>query len=358
MLARTFGKETFRINQNKHVLEIINPIAGTIGARFQWISADDPLYSMGYTFSWLGFDESQRVSDEVFYKVEPTTAVRNASILAFGTPDITPEQSWFKGLWLRGQDLNENNIHSFKVSWRENPHITMERVMRARESLSWREFRMLYLAEWAGDDEMVFTNIKNALLPWEPEFNRNQRHIMSVDFAMHDDFNAVMVAETATRTIVRKEKWSHKPPRVTYDRIQNIWEESGYPLIVADTTGLGAPMAAELVDRGMRVRGVNLNNKNKLQMIGKLAGDIEHRRIMFPESWGDLINELNSFVYAKTPTGLLTAKAAAGYHDDLVTALYLVNSEMKPQRSSTMQQYSYIEENDPLAKFRMGNVYA
>jgi hypothetical protein len=356
-LAQTFGAETFRLNQNKHVLQIVDPRAGTVGARFQWVSGDDPLYSMGFTFSKLLADESQRISDAVYYKIRPTLSVREAQLIAFGTPDITPEQSWYRNLWTLGQDPDEHNIHSYGISCFENPHMSLEEIEEARRTLSWREFRMLYLAEWASDDEIVFGSIDNALLAKVPDFRPKNRHVMSVDFAIHEDFNAILIGEAGTRSVIHRERWNQTPPMETYDRIYNIWERFGRPNVVADETGIGEPMVAELRARGMRVRGIKFTAANKMPMIGRLAADIEHRRIMFPAQYEDLIRELKSFVFQQTPSGKLTAAAAAGYHDDLVMSLILLNEGMsKGGGSRERKDMSYITSDSMMP--RMGAAYA
>jgi hypothetical protein len=58
-LSRVFGRESFRVNQNKHELVILDPIAGTVGAKLLWLSADDPYGVVGFTFSKLIIDEAQ-----------------------------------------------------------------------------------------------------------------------------------------------------------------------------------------------------------------------------------------------------------------------------------------------------------
>ena len=323
-LAKTFGTESYRMNQNKHTLTIVSPEAGTPGARLQWMSCDDPYSVVGFTFTKLIADECQNVPDEVWEKLRPALDVKDAPVRCFGTPDVNSTQSWFRGLWLRGQEA-EGNYHSYTVSCYDNPWMSTDTILEARSQLSDRQFRMLYLGEWVDADGSVFGNIDSCIIAQAPGYDPKKRYAMGVDLAVYDDFNVVMVQEEATRVVVHMERWHQTEPLQTEDRIVSIWESWGRPRVTADETGIGIPMVAGLRRRGLHVFGVTIGANNKMEMVGQLAADIEHRRIMFPK-WDILMAELRAFAFKRTPQGRLTASAIAGYHDDCVMTLVLLNN--------------------------------
>ena len=345
MLTDTFGPDSYRLNQNKHELEIIDPIAGTDGARLKWLSADDPYGVIGYTFSALITDESQAIPDEVFFKIRPTLDVRNARMISFGTSDITIDQSWFQSMWMRGQDPLDTNYHSFRVTAYENPWMSLETIEDAKSSLSEAEFRRLYLAEWVDLDGRVFTNFEGALLDNIPLYQPTLTHSMAVDFAATEDFNVVMVGQNSIRAAIYKDRWNNISTIETMDRVADINHRFGKPICYIDATGLGGKAFADgLRQRGVRVHEVNFSNKSKMELITSLAADLQHRSLMFPRAWEDTIRELKAFLYKRTNGGLLTANAAAGYHDDCVVTLAMLNTAMKNRRSSG-RQYSYLERS-------------
>ena len=90
----------------------------------------------------------------------------------------------------------------------------------------------------------------------------------------------------------------------------------------------------------MRIARTVIGPSNKMEMVGRLAADMEHRRLMFPE-WDELRRELDAYVYQVTPSGKLTANAAAGFHDDCVWALILLNEAFHRRRGGTRQ----VQEN-------------
>lgn len=343
-LVKTFGLDCYRMNQNKHILTIVDPLAGVPGARLQWMSCDDPYSVVGFTFTRLIADECQNIPDEVWMKLRPALDVMEAPARCFGTPDVTATQSWFRGMWLRGQE-ERDNYHSFVVTCYENKWMSTETILEAKEQLSAREFRMLYLGEWVDTEGTVFTNIDGCVLAEAPKYDAKKRYAMSVDLAVFDDFNVVIIQEEATRVVVHMERWHQTEPLQTEDRIVNVWEAWGKPRVTADETGIGIPMVAGLRRRGLRVFGVSIGAHNKMEMVGQLATDIEHRRIMFPK-WDILLTELTAFVFKKTPQGRLTASAIAGYHDDCVMALVLLNSLTRRGASSDSRTNNYMRSRE------------
>lgn len=344
MVRSAFGNDYIKVNVNKHRAFLPHNNAELI-----WMSGDDPNgdAGKGYTFSALVVDEAQDIPDIVMEKIEPALGVREAPIRAFGTPDITPMQTWFKSMWMKGQDPDERDYHSFSLECWDNKWMSLEVILQAKDRLSEAEFNMLYLAKWPEGEGSVFQHIDNAIVPESPASPGSMK-IMSVDFAIKADFTVVMVGEKATRRAVYMERWSGISAMATYDRIEQIWLDNGRPQVVADESGIGLPMIEELRARGMRVRGVTITASNKMQMIMRLAGDIEHRRIMFP-AWKALRTELEAFVYKPTPSGKVGAEASYGFHDDTVMALVLLNEGMQTP-VTRQEQYSYSGKVSPADK--------
>jgi len=345
LLTETFGKDSFRMNQNKHELTIIDPMAGIPGARLKWLSAEDPYGVVGFTFSKVIVDEAQAIPDDVWFKFRPTMDVRHARAVIFGTPDITQAQTWFQGLWFRGQDEKEPDYHSFSVASWETPWMSMETILDAKKQLTENEFRRLYGGEWVNEDGAFFTHYQDAMLEEAPPFDPFRRYVMAVDFAVEDDFNAVIVGDVSTKTAVYKERWNKTEPVDTYERIYSIWLKYGRPRVIVDYTGLGIPMAKELQGRGIPVVPFTWSVQTKMPTLGRLAADLQHRRIMFPKAWEDLTREMRGFLRKRTPSGMVTASAAAGFTDDLVMALALLNELFhRTGGSSGKKRRNYLEE--------------
>ncbi|MCR4341822.1 MAG: hypothetical protein NUW01_18255, partial [Gemmatimonadaceae bacterium] len=331
-LTRVFGKGAYHLNSNKHELTIIDPFAGKLNAKLKWMSAEEAFNVVGNTFSWVGVDESQAIGDAVWERFLPTLDVRDAHCLIFGTPDTVIDQTWFQGLWEAGQDPLDQHVHSFTVASWEAPWMNIDRILFAKEHMASNEFRRLYGGEWIEDAGLVFTGYESALLARQPEYDPARRYVMAVDLAIHNDFNVVMVGDPITRTAIYRERWNKMDPLATFDRIIQIHSRFGRPRTWVDATGLGAVAARDLgshLGPGMIVpvewsSGASARY-NKMDAIQSLAGDLQHRKLMFPNDWDDLKREMKSFVYGRSPTGRQTAAARTNAHDDLVMSLALLN---------------------------------
>ena len=356
MLTRVFGKNSYRVNQNKHELTIIDAGAGTVGARLKWLSADDPYGVVGYTFSKLVIDEAQAIPDEVFFKIRPTIDVRDAKVIIFGTPDITQAQSWFESMWLRGQDIVDEQYHSFSVSSWETPWMKTETILDAKQTMPESEFLRLYGGKWVNDVGRIFANPELAVTELIPQFDPTKRYVASLDLAIYDDFSVLLIGEAATRTAIFKDRWNQSDPSVTYDRVASTLERFGNPILFTDATSpAGMAMSVGLRDRGVRVRPVEFTAQNKLEMVHQLASDIQHRKIMFPK-WDDLFQEFKAFVYGRTPSGRLTAGAAAGFHDDIIMSLVLLNEGFRQRSgvSNATRMGNYMNKPKSLIKSFLG----
>jgi hypothetical protein len=338
---QAYGTSYVKTNMNDHRLWIPET-----GAKLQWLSADDPKSVVGYTFSDTITDESQDISDLVIDKFWPTLGIRKASLTSFGTPDITPEQTWFKSNYIRGQDEEWEDYWSANVTAYENKFMAIEDIIIAKNTLSDREFRMLYLGEWVDEEGGVFPGFSKAVLPeGTPDYGEpkpNVIYVIGLDLAIYEDFNVAIVGEKNTRTAIAIERWHQQDLFQTYDRIEELSRKWNNAAIHADESGIGIPMVRELRGRGLRVTGTKITSANKMEMVSQLNSDMEHRRIQFP-AWKALIRELKAFVYHATPSGKLTANAAAGYHDDTIWALIFLMKAMRSGRG-TGRGYNYIEQ--------------
>ena len=342
MLAKTFGVDSYRLNLNKHELTIRDPLAGKIGARLKWLSAEDPYNVVGYTFSHFIVDEAQAVPDDVWIKFLPSQGVRNAHGYIFGTPDNTQDQTWFEGLYERGQDPLDQAYYSFTVATWDAPWMPIEMIMEYKKQMAADDFDRLLGGKWVARQGLVFTGLQDVIVPVVPEYRSDRKYIAAMDFAVSEDFNVFMVGDPATNTVIYRERWNKSDPLVTYDRFEGLWERFGKPRIYADQSAMGGlAFVSELRRRGMQITGTTFTQYNKVDLIQALASDIQHRRIMFPD-WDDLMREFRVFVYKRTPMGKLTASAKPGAHDDLVMTLVLLNAGFRARSNSELVQANYL----------------
>lgn len=301
------------------------------GAQLTALSSDNPYSLAGHTFSCVIVDEAQFVPDEAMAILRPTLSVRQARFFSFGTPQVTPYQSWFRANYLRGLDTSGDydEYHSFTVSSRENRWISEKDLKMAKLSETDRNFRMLYIGEWVDDEGSVFMKVEDCILGEEYDKPKpDQKYVMAVDFATTEDYNVVLIAERGTRHVVKMYRWNRLGSLISADKIESIWEEWGHPRVFGDgSNGLGISMLEELRKRGMTAIPIEFRSNTKMNMIGRLASAIEHRRITYANI-PQLVRELKAYMYESSKNGRLTANAPSGYHDDCVSALVIMNEAL------------------------------
>lgn len=339
----TYGRDFVQTNLQEHRLWI-----PSTGARLNWLSADDPKSVVGFTFSDAITDESQDIPDLVMGKFTPTLGIRNAPLWNFGTPDITPDQTWFKANYIRGQDEGYSDNFSATVECYECEFWSPERILQEKMTMSEREFRMLMLGQWVDEEGQVFGGFQKAIMPGaldpNPQPTPYTQYAIGLDLAVYEDFTVLIVGERNTRICRAIYRWNSTDPFETYDRVEDLANHWNRAVVVADESGLGIPMVRELRERlgSGRVYGQKITSANKMEMVGMLNADMEHRRIMFPE-WPSLIRELKAYVYHATPAGKLTAEAASGYHDDTIMALIMLNLAFHRRTGNGSSGYNWLE---------------
>lgn len=149
-----------------------------------------------------------------------------------------------------------------------------------------------------------------------------------VDVAKDGDYTVISVLDRNTNSQVFMRRFTNCTWASIY---KNIYEcACMYPgQWVVDITGAGSQIPEEMLKFGLAIEGVKFNNTNKQDIYNHLAALISHKKIKL---WNDpdILNELNIFQRALTPSGRATMKAPGDKHDDIVTSLALMVKDYKP----------------------------
>ena len=332
-IHRAFGANYYNLNKNEHTLYI-----PSTKALLRWMSADNPMSVTGWTFSHLFIEEAQSVPDSVYFKIQPTIGVRAARILATGTPDTDENQSWFRGMWLRGQDTEtdngkktEVNYHSFSIGCYDNKWMDWETIEAAREQLTEREFKMLYLGEWVDNDGKVFRKVDSVFTgrlydsreDFEKEHGREGNFIVSLDVAKHHDYTVMYAMDVDTGTIVARDRFNGIDYPIVRERAEDMRKKWNAGYIHMDVEGVGEPVADEMRRLDIPVIGYRFGVKSKAKLIANLAREIEHGRVVFPVEDTQLRRELKAYERKVTPAGNIQYTAPVNFFDDTVIAVAL-----------------------------------
>jgi hypothetical protein len=315
-----FGHDAFDINLNKRRVRLKET-----GALLSWHSSDHPASLAGPTFSTVFLDESQNVVDEAWNKLRPTLVVRKARVIATGTPDLVADQTWFRGLWLRGMEGTETNHHSFVIDCWHNPWITYEEIKEARLEMTEDQFRMLMLGQWLDVDGRVFRKFKHCFVgkpePYDP---KQGPYIIGMDVALKNDYTVFYVMDLRRRTIVSKWRASGLDPIDIRNAVTKAQREYNAMYVVMDSTGMGLPIARDLRREGVPVIDYVFGERSKRVLVGTLQRMLEQGEMTIPAEDTQLIRELEVFQRKVSKSGTsVTYTHPVNFFDDCVMALGL-----------------------------------
>lgn len=228
--------------------------------------------------------------------------------------------------------LGEHGVWSRTGPSAENPMVSEAFLSVQRELLSDRAYATEYLAEFRDSAGQVFRTeaVESCVVAHLPKVAGTA--CIGVDFGKSQDATAVAVLRGTRQQAILEELHGFQEPSWarTAERIAVIVHRHPGALVIADGTGAGDAVIETLeAALGRRVRPFLFDNRRKGALIDDLVAAFEHRRLAIP-ALPDLLRELQHYEAGESLAGNRLLGAASGYHDDLVTALALGYSGLRP----------------------------
>jgi hypothetical protein len=301
-----------RSNDQERRIELV-----TGGVIEMW-TMDTPDPGLGRKYKLAIIDEAGIVPDLLMIwqrAIRPTLVDLSGGGLFLGTP--RGRRHGFVVLFNRGNDANEPDWASFRAKTLDNPYIPVEEVEAARRELPPEVFAQEFEGIPTDDGANPFglDAIRRAVNGHEPASRHGPAVVYGVDLARSLDFT-VVVGLDAYRQVVFLERWQ-APWAVTKQKVR---EMVGQTPIVADATGVGDAIVADLQQMGVDVTPHVFTQPSKLRLMQRLVAAFQGDELKIPDGW--LVGELEAFEFMYTATGV-RYEAPSGFHDDGVMALAL-----------------------------------
>lgn len=327
LLDNEYISKTSEGGVNPHI-ELVN------GSKIEFKSADRPDSMRGYSLDLLIVDEAGYIKDKVWSDVlRPTLADRNGKAIIIGTPK---GKNWFFNLYMQGKN-KENGIESFTFTTFSNRFIPREEVEIMIKSLPEMTIRQEIYAEFLEGMGAVFRHIRENIKGGFEEPTINKRYTMGVDLAKHEDFTVITILDNEGHLVFfdrfNKIDWTFQK-----ERIHQIYLKWRPNTVVIDSTGVGDPIFDDLVRAGMNVVGYKFTNESKKDLVQNLSILLDKGEISYPNI-DELINELESYGYEISESGIVKYGAPEGLHDDIVMSLALAAFYYKRSNSKFLIGY-------------------
>jgi len=280
---------TARVSEQDKRLELVT------GGIIEVWTLDTPDPARGRKYALVVIDEAGIVRDllEVWQAaIRPTLVDLKGRALILGTPK--GRRHGFVVLFNRG--LGEDaDWQSFRAPTLENPYIPAEEVELARKELPPEIFAQEFEGVPTDDGANPFglDAIRRAVGP----VSARPAVVYGVDLARSLDFT-VVVGLDAYREVCVLERWQ-SPWAMTKDKIRQM---VGQTPIVADATGVGDAIVADLQTMGVSVSPHVFTQPSKLRLMQRLVAAFQGTELKIPDGW--LIAELEAFEFTYTASGV------------------------------------------------------
>jgi len=329
----------FRVNRHDRVIENI-----TTGAKLWMKTGENPTSLLGKGLDLVVIDEAARIDQGVWDGyIRPNLMDRKGRAILISNPFGF---NWFYDIYLRGtpegrienpdyvsfhfptaiEDSNENIIGT------NNPHaVRIEELEAIKKTIPRDTWISEYLGEFKDGQGQLFKNFEKCIddtipIPdpseWFEEPSKTHFYSIGVDIAKLHDFTVMCVMDKMTHRLVGFYRINHMSWDLVREKIKEISIRYNDAEIVLDATGGAGDMFVEnLSEIGVNVdTEFKYTNRSKMMLIDKLSLFMERGQLKFPRI-PSLINELRSFTYHMTDSGVL--KYGSSRQDDTVNSLAL-----------------------------------
>ena len=277
---------------------------------------------LGRKYALVVIDEAGIVPDLLTIwqqALRPTLVDLKGRALFLGTP--RGRRHGFVQLFNRGMRGDDPEWASFRARTLDNPYIPPEEVEQARRELPPEVFAQEFEGIPTDDGANPFglDAIAKAVQATPCGSDAPTPVVYGLDLARSMDYT-VLLGLDPWRRVVRLERWQ-APWAVTKAKIQALVGETP---VVADATGVGDAIVADLQQLGVSVTPHVFTQPSKLRLMQRLIAAFQGAELAIPDTqaafW--LVQELNAFEFLYTATGV-RYEAPKGEHDDGVMALGL-----------------------------------
>lgn len=302
--------------------------------------------------AWI--EEAHTVSQKSLDILIPTIRKEGSEIWFTWNPDLPtdPVDAMFSG------PNAPKNALIMNVSWRDNPYFTD--VLREEMEHDRITNYPKYMHIWEGEydlttEKRVLRRIKENATAIVREAVDGESYVIGVDLARHVDWTVISVFNENDHKQVFLDRFNQVDWALQRARIEAVARRYNNGLIRIDATGVGDPIAQDLIAAGLRVEPYVFTNQSKKNLINNLALKLEQDDIKIIQE-PEQIKELEIFSYEKTAAGNIRYEAPEGQHDDCVMALALSVYSLPPKKmvvypdliTDDHQTVAYNEYGEPI----------
>ena len=311
------------------------------GSYLQLKGADKPERLLGAGPIGVVLDEFAEMKYETWQRiVEPIVRANGGWCWFVGTPK---GKNHLYTVYNYG--LKENlEWSSYLLRANESGLIPQEQLENSKRTMGQGLFNQEWMCEFLEGEGSVFRGVKDVMISKPETPKRDHLYVMGVDLAKVQDFTVISVYDRHFNNQVYQDRFRTIEWPFQKKKIKAIARHYNNALVGLDATGLGDPIADDLLRDGIAVEPFKISQQSKKELIEKLSIWIEQKKIRMLNI-KDTAFEFDNFSYQIGITGNIRYEARMGFNDDIVIAhalaIWLLQSlipESKPKKPTLIQQ--------------------
>ena len=311
---------------------------------FQLKGADDPDALRGPNPYGIIFDEFEKMKPEAWDVTEPILRANGGWAWFIGTP---MGKNHFHKFYERG--LSGNPEWKSSLIKASNSGVVPQAALdEARAGMSDALYNQEWECLWLEGQGQVFRGVRDVCtsIPHGPL--QDHIYVMGCDVAKHEDWTVITVYDRANNCQVYQDRFQKLEWPFQKAKIKAVSDKYNRALVVLDATGIGDPIADDLLRAGVPVEPVKFTAPVKKDLIEKLSIYIEQKHIRMI-NMEETLKEFDNFSYSIGPTGRISygAPDSGDLHDDIVIshalAVHLLNPVLRyrTEKPKTLLQLHY-----------------
>jgi len=270
-------------------------------------------------------DEFATMKYEAWGIIEPVLRANGGWAWFIGTPK---GKNHLYDLYNKGQG-NNSEWKSWLLKASTSGIVSPEQLQEARLSMRQDLYNQEWECEFLEGAAQVFRGVRGVMDAKPQKPLEGHLYVMGVDLAKVKDYTALAVYDRSTNCQVYQDRFQTIEWPFQKAKIKEIAQHFNHALIMLDATGLGDPIADDLIRAGVAVEPVKITEQTKKDLIEKLSIWIEQKKFKMLNLEESRF-EFDNFSYEVGPTGKIRYGAPEGYHDDIVIAHALAVWSLQP----------------------------
>lgn len=271
------------------------------------------------------FDEFATMKYEAWGIVEPILRANGGWAWFIGTPK---GKNHLYDLYNRGQGENLE-WKSWLLKASNSGIINPFQLEEARKSMRQDLYNQEWECEFLEGAAQVFRGVAGVLTSIPEAPKQEHLYVIGADLAKVRDYTVLVVYDRKTNRQVFQDRFNTIEWPFQKKRIISIAKHYNNALVMLDATGLGDPIADDLIRAGVAIEPIKITEQIKKDLVEKLSIWIEQKKIkILPVD--ETRFELENFGYEIGPTGRIRYGAPEGYYDDIVMAHALAVWSLQP----------------------------